>query len=189
MYRRDGLGLSLAAALMLVPGGAFAQQQQPRPAQAQPQPPRPLKEQLVGAWALLLLDGIKTDGTQVPLYGPNPLGSLLFTSNGRVSTQLMRTVNLAPFKSNNRDTGTADENKAVVQGTLSFFGTYTVDEADKSFTQKVEGSSFPNFEGRSLKFQVKSITDDELTFTLPGATSTIPGAGYASLEVIWRKVK
>ncbi len=34
--------------------------------------------------------------------------------------------------------------KAAAQGVLSYFGTYTVNEADKSFTMQIERSSFPN---------------------------------------------
>ncbi len=189
MDRRDALGLSLAAAIALLPAAALAQQQARPPAAPQQQTQRPLKEQLVGTWSLLLADGVKADNTQVPLYGPNPEGQMIFTPNGRFSAELMRTTGRPAFKSNNRDTGTADENKATVQGTLSFFGTYTVDEPGKSFAQRVEGSSFPNWEGRQLKYQVSSITDDELTFTLPGTAATMPGAGYSSIQVIWRKVK
>ena len=87
--------------LTLLPSAAFAQQ-------------KSLKELLVGAWTLLLVDGKNADGTQVPLYGPNPIGSLIFTSNGRFSVQVMRTINRPPFASNNRDTGTAEQNKAAV---------------------------------------------------------------------------
>jgi hypothetical protein len=44
------------------------------------------------------------------------------------------------FASNNRATGTPEENKAVVQGLIAFFGTYSVNEADRTFTMHVEGS-------------------------------------------------
>lgn len=174
MNSRGVVGISLAAVLALLPAGAFAQQ-------------KSLKDQIVGAWTLLLVDGKKVDGTQVPLFGPNPIGSLIFTSNGRFSLQVMRTIGRPPFASNNRDNGTAEENKATVQGTLSFFGAYQADEADKSFTVRVEGSSFPNWEGKPLKFQVSAITDEVLTFSLPGSSSTLPGAGYVSIENAWKK--
>ena len=58
----------------------------------------------------------------------------------------MRVINRGPFASNNRDAGTAEENKAVSQGTISHFGTYTVDEGGKTLSFHVEGSSFPNWE-------------------------------------------
>ena len=141
------------------------------------------------SWYLLLVDGKKADTTQAPLFGPNPIGSLIFTPEGRFSVQIMRTVNRPPFASNNRDSGTAEENRATAQGTLSFFGTYAADDAGKSFTLSVEGSSFPNWEGKPLKFQISAITDEVLTFSLPGSSSTVPGSGYVSIENVWKRVK
>jgi hypothetical protein len=141
----------------LVASGALAQQ-------------KPIKDQLVGAWTLLLDDGVKPDGTQVPIFGPNPAGTLIFTSNGRYSLQIMRVVNRAPFVSNNRETGTADENKAVAQGTISHFGTYTVDDAGKTINFRIEGSSFPNWEntsrahGRSADVQESDLVDTRARF-------------------------
>jgi hypothetical protein len=190
MYRHDVLGMSLAAAIALLPGAALAQQQRPpQPPPAQPQAQRPIKDLVVGAWTVLLVDGKKSDGTQSPLFGPNPIGSLIFTSNGRVSWQVMRTINRPPFKSNDRDTGTADENKAAVQGTLSFFGTYTVDEAAKTINVRIEGSSFPNIEGSRGRWAVAEITDESLTYELPIAETSTPNAQYTAIQGIWRKVK
>jgi hypothetical protein len=36
----------------------------------------------------------------------------------------------AKFASNNRNEGTPEENKAIVQGSIAHFGTYTVNEAE-----------------------------------------------------------
>jgi hypothetical protein len=52
---------------------------------------------------------------------------------------------LPNFASGNRSSGTADENKAAVEGTLAHFGTYVVDEADKSLTLQIERATFPNW--------------------------------------------
>lgn len=76
--------------------------------------------------------------------------------------------------SGNRSTGTADENKAVVAGSLAHFGTYVVDEADKSFTFQIERATFPNWEGKNNKRSFV-ITGDELRFTDPHAS----GGGVA----------
>jgi Lipocalin-like domain len=191
MYRRDVLGISLAAAIALLPGAAVAQQpQRPTPPPAQQQAQRPIKDLLVGAWTLLLADGKKSDNTQSPLFGPNPIGSLIFTGNGRFSWQVMRTISRPPFKSNNRDTGTADENKQTTQGTLSFFGTYTVDETAKTINVHIEGSSFPNLEGARGRWSVAEITDEVMTFDVPIAETSIPNdAAYTLIQNIWKKVK
>jgi hypothetical protein len=46
-----------------------------------------------------------------------------------------------------RQTGTDAENKAVAQGSLAYYRTYTVDEPNSSVIMRIEHSSFPNFNG------------------------------------------
>jgi hypothetical protein len=72
------------------------------------------------------------------------------------------------FASNSRTTGTADENKAAIAGSNAFFGTYAVNEADKTLTLRIEASSYPNLEGTVQKRTITSLTPgDELTWTNP----------------------
>jgi hypothetical protein len=84
------------------------------------------------------------------MYGPNPQGQQILDANGRYSLIIMRS-DIPKFASNNRVEGTPEENKAVVQGSIAFFGTYTVDESAKTLTQHVESCSFPNFNGTDRK--------------------------------------
>jgi hypothetical protein len=62
---------------------------------------------------------------------------------------------------------TPAEDKATVQGAIAYFGTYTVNEADRSYTNHVDGSSYPNWNGTDLKQVVESITADELKIRNP----------------------
>ena len=176
MYRNGILGILVAATMALLPHGTVAQQ-------------KSMKDQLVGAWTVLLDDRINADGTQQPLYGPNPIGTLLVSPTGRYSVQIMRSINRAPFAFKNLSSGTPEENKAAIQGIVTHFGTYTVDEADKSLTFRIEGSSFPNLGGAKQKWQIDSLADDTLTIKLPAATSTNPAGGFVAVEVIWKRVK
>jgi len=50
---------------------------------------------------------------------------LIFDNYRRFSFILTR-PDLPKFASNNRGTGTAEENKAIVQGSLAYFGTYSL---------------------------------------------------------------
>jgi hypothetical protein len=183
MYRRDILAISAVAALGLasLPGAALAQQpQQPPPQQQQ----KPMKALLPGSWTLLLADAVKADGTHVPSFGPNPMGSLIFTPDGHYSLEIVR-VGRPAFASKSRLTGTAEENKAAVAGELSHFGTYTVDEAGKTINIHVEASSYPNFDGAKQKRQVTAITEDVLTYTQP----TPSAGGEDHVELVWKKAK
>jgi Lipocalin-like domain len=74
---------------------------------------------------------------------------------------------LPQFASGNRMTGTPDENKAIVQGCIAYFGTYTIDEATHVLTVLVEGSTFPNFDGGTQTRMLSFNGDDEVTYFNP----------------------
>jgi len=76
--------------------------------------------------------------------------------------------------------GTADENKATAQGTMTYFGTYSVDQADHTIALHIEGSSFPNWNGADQK-RVFAIAEDQLTLT----ARALQTGGYA--EVVWKR--
>ena len=128
-------------------------------------------KQLVGTWTAVSSNA----------FNPNPRGSLIFTSNGRYSLTLARTT-LPKVASNNRVTGTAEENKVIVEGSLSHFGKYTVDEKDKTFTFHVETSTFPNWDGTTQK-RPFTVSGDELKYVTPASS----GGGRSDL--VWKRVK
>jgi hypothetical protein len=84
---------------------------------------------------------------------------------------------------NNRLQGTADDNKAAAQGTISTYGTYSVDEAKKTYTLRIEGSSYPNWEGTEITRPV-TITGDEMTVTNPS-----PSVGGPPSQLVFRRAK
>jgi hypothetical protein len=88
------------------------------------------------------------------------------------------------FASNSRVAGTTEENKAVVQGSLSLFGTYTVDEAAKMLIYNVESSTFPNWVGQEQKRPIDSVTADELRHS--NLAGSIAGATTVN---IWKRSK
>ena len=162
-----------ALGLAVLPGVSVAQQ-------------KSTKDLLVGTWTLLLSDGVKADGTHVPEFGPNPSGTLMLSPNGHYSVEIMR-ANLPKFASNDREKSTTDESKAVAQGTLAHFGTYTVNDADKSFNFRVESSSFPNWNGTRQKRSITALTDDVLTYNVPNPAG-VP-SDITHVELVWRRAK
>jgi hypothetical protein len=139
-----------------------------------------LREQLVGTWMLMLTSTKLPDGS--PAWGSNPIGLLIFTNNGIYSSQLMRS-DRPKFASNSRVQGTPEENKAAVHGSIASFGTYTVDEANKTFTVRFLGNTFPNREGTEETWPVV-INGDELRITHPSTS-----VGGPPSHLIYQRVK
>lgn len=141
-----------------------------------------LKEQLVGTWKLVSSHNIRSDGSKIDRSGPNPKGILIYTGDGHFVFVNTRS-DLPKFASNSRDRGTPEEYKAVVQGSLAYFGTYSVNEADKVISVQIEGSTFANMiGGPDGKRIITSLSADELKFTNPGGTS-------GATELVWKRAK
>ncbi len=151
--------------LALLPCAAYAQQ-------------KSIKEQLVGTWAYVSSNAKLSDGS--PLWGSNPKGLFIVTGDGHFSWQVFRSDRP---KYANRMNATADEYKATMQGSLAYFGTYSVNEADKSIVFNTEGSTFPHSEGETLKRIITSLTADELIYTNPATTTG------ARIEAVWKRLK
>ena len=140
------------------------------------------KERLVGSWTEVSITA-GGGGTQAQPFGPNPNGMMMVDADGHISLTTLRS-GLPKFQSNNRTTGTADENKAIVQGSIAYFGTYVIDEATHEITITIKGSTFPNFDGTIQKRLLSFRGDDEFTFTVPN-----PSGGGSTTTVVFRRAK
>jgi Lipocalin-like domain len=78
--------------------------------------------------------------------------------------------------------GTAEENKATAQGTITYFGTYSTDEADRTIAIHIDGSSFPNWNGADQK-RIFAITGDHLKL------AAHLGATVGAAEVVWKRAQ
>jgi hypothetical protein len=170
MNRLSTFALLTSALLLgfgLLAGDALAQQ-------------KLLKEQLVGTWKVVTSDNVTPEGAKRQTFGTNPKGVLILDASGQYAQIIVRT-DRPKFKVNNRLEGTAEENKAAVQGTTASFGTWSVDEASKSLIRRIEGSLFANQEGADQKTTIISLTADELKISNP-----TPGAGGITENVFKR---
>jgi len=125
-----------------------------------------LKDQIVGTWTLVSTQVTK-NGKTSDIFGPHPLGQFMFDSSGHFSTITLNPA-IPKFASNNRATGTPAENKAVVQGSISTFGTYAINP-DGSVTFHYIGATFPNWNGIDQKRTIV-ISGDQMKYTNPGAS-------------------
>ena len=125
---------------------------------------------------------LEQDGKKIDMYGSNPQGQAIFAPNGRFSIMFIRS-DVPKFASTNREAGTPEENKAAVQGSIAYFGTYSVSETDKVIMYHLEGSTFPNWRGVDQK-RFFELAGDELTLINP-TPSTGSGTAYA----VWKRAK
>jgi len=129
-----------------------------------------LKEQVVGTW-IVTSHYVEQEGKKNRPFGSQPKGAFMFDRDGHFSNILMKS-DLPKFAAKNRMKGSAEENKSVVQGTIAYYGTYSVNE-DGSVTFAIEGSTFPNWNGQKQKRFV-TIKGDDMSVVNP--TSAV-GAG------------
>src|SRR6516165_2016941 len=153
MNRRNIISLCAMTALglTLTPGSAFSQ----------------TAKDLVGTWKMVTNINIAPDGRRSESFGPTPNSILTFDANGRFVFVGTR-PDLPKFASNNRMQGTVEENKAIVQGSIAYFGTYTV--VDKVIIKKVEGSTWPSWIGTDQKRPIISFMGDDMKMTNPATT-------------------
>jgi hypothetical protein len=138
-----------------------------------------LKNQLLGTWTLASNFTNREDGSKVDILGPNPTGMLMFDGGGHISVHEMRS-DLPKFGSNSRE-GTEAESKAIVRGSICYFGTYTVDEAAKTLTVHIDACSFPNWDGAEQKRSF-TLSKDELTWSDTGFSGR-------PVYTLWKRAK
>ena len=120
----------------------------------------------------------ESGGTRTDTYGPSPKGTLMIDSKGHYVLALAR-AGLPKIASNNRVTATAEENKAIVGGSIFHTGTILVNAASKTLIFKIETSTFPNWNGVE---QTRSFTvsGDELTYVAPGSSG-------GTVTAVWKR--
>ncbi len=133
---------------------------------------------LAGTWTLVS-SVTEQGGTKTEPYGPNAKGIMTVDANGHYVTVAMR-AGLPKFASNNRTTGTPEENKSIIEGSIAHFGTLSVNEAGTVIILKIESATFANWDGSEHKWPF-TITGDTLQFTVPAAS----GGGTAT--TVWKR--
>jgi hypothetical protein len=136
---------------------------------------------LAGTWTIVS-NVNEQGGNKTDTFGPNPKGILTVDANGRYVLAIAR-ADLPKIASNNRRTATPEENKAIVQGSITHFGTLSVNAADKTITFKIETyTTFPNSDGTEEK-RPFTLTGDELKLTFPAAS------GGGTITAVWKRAK
>jgi hypothetical protein len=150
---------------------------------ASAQPAKSLKDQIVGSWDFVVAEVTAPDGKKSFPFGETPKGILIFTADGHFA-QIHVAGDVPRIASNNRLTGTPEEYAGIMRRSLSVFGTYTVDEANKTVTYNIVSASFPNWEGEAQTRTIDKLTADEFVNTNPNVAG-----GRGSASNLYRRVK
>ncbi len=156
---------TIAAALLALSAGAAAAQ-----------PATSVKDAIVGTWNFVVAEVTAPDGKKLFPFGESPKGILIFTADGHFA-QIHVAGDVLKIASNNRLTGTPEEYAEIMRRSLSVFGTYTVDEANKTVTYNIVSASFPNWQGETQTRAIDKLTSDEFVNT---NRSVAGGRGSAS---------
>ena len=139
-------------------------------------------KELTGFYKLVSIDNTRPDGRVVAQYGLNPKGSLALGANGRY-VLFIRRSELPTFATDNVREGTAQENRAIVRGSIAHTGTYEVDAKEQSITFHIEASTFPNQDGATQKRQF-TLESDDLKYVV-----TTPSVGSGIATLVWRRTR
>jgi hypothetical protein len=97
-----------------------------------------VEEQLLGGWKLVSMTLIRPDGRSEP-FGPDPVGTILYTSNHRMSATLGRRE--LPW------VGAADEvsledARTLLHDFVAYIGEWVLDEPNDAVIHKIDYSSY-----------------------------------------------
>ena len=139
------------------------------------------EKQIQGYWTLVSFVN-EQDGKMNEPFGPNPLGSMILTPDGRFSLIIIK-AGLPKFASNNRLKGTVEENQTVAHGTIAYFGSYKVIDAKSgNLSLHYDGSTFPNWTGVDLE-RIYTVTGDKMKEN--SSVTSIDGTN----TTIWKRIK
>jgi hypothetical protein len=124
-------------------------------------------ELIAGSWTLMIADNVSREGNNVPGFGPLPTGTARFGTDGRYSFQVVPSTGNQPG--------------------VSASGTYTLDEAGKALTLKVEESSAPNWKGTTQTGTVKFVSSNHLGWTT--SAPLVASSDFSGTELIWARAK
>jgi hypothetical protein len=141
----------------------------------------PARSPLAGTWTLVAADVLHADGTRTRDYGAAPKGLLLIDDEGRYSLQIFKKER-PRFATGDKAAGTGDEYRSAVLGSSTHFGTLTIDVNTGTLTFRIDGASFPDWEG-AAQTRRYDLEGDELSYRVPSRPN-----GDVPISV-WRRLK
>jgi hypothetical protein len=104
-----------------------------------------LKEQIQGPWSLASCNDTNAKGEKAAYCANNPRGIMILAGNGNYATTITA--------GGRKDTD--------APGEAAIFGTWSVNEADKTLTLHIVGARNPTIEGKDIKLNI-SLNEGEM---------------------------
>jgi hypothetical protein len=138
---------------------------------------------LIGTWKAKSFVVKRKNQTLHYPFGDNPGGQLVYTKEGRFSTQLRQRGRI-PVKSGDIMDASHEEMAANFRGFISYYGTFDFDPKNMVVLHHVKGSLFPNWENDSLKRNVR-LEGNQLELT---TEPTFYGSEDIVASVVWERI-
>ncbi len=119
-----------------------------------------------GTWRLLAYESLAPDGSITLPFGEAPAGLLIYTTDGRMSGQVMRRT---------RDRLAS----GPLDNYIAYFGAFSIDDAAREVVHSVEGSLYPNWIGTQ---QRRGFTFSGNRLTLTAALKRNPSVNRLTWE-------
>jgi hypothetical protein len=140
-----------------------------------------LKEQLVGTWTLVSSYQVRADGSKLNEFGANPKGINVFEANGRFFLMIASADN-SKIAARDLNKKNPEEVGGLITESIAYYGTYTVNEAEKVIILHLDASTFPNQNGTDQKRTITSLTADELKYSSPAASGV-------QIHHVWKRAE
>lgn len=130
---------------------------------------RPLSADLIGTWELLSREDRTPAGDLRidPSLGADPIALLIYDGHGHFAAQFMKRDRTG----SETDIASRGPNNSRARGGYdAYFGTYSVDDANGTVTQRLTGALSPENVGHVLT-RAMTVTGDELMIRLETATA------------------
>lgn len=145
---------------------------------------RLLSDDLIGTWELLSREDRTRAGERRidPSLGADPIALLIYDHSGHFAAQFMKRVRDVATEG---DVACAGPNNSRARGGYdAYFGTYTVDDARGTVTQRLVGALSPENVGQVLT-RGMTVVDHELTICLD---TTTPDGEPVVRTLRWQRV-
>lgn len=137
-----------------------------------------IKRQLLGSWRLISWEEHDGSGHVNHPLGPDAVGQIVYTPDGRMSAQLMRPASKS-FASEDWRKATPQEKSGAWSNYFGYYGSYRIDLEKQAVVHHIEGSWFPNLVGTD---QVRRFRFENDRLILDADTE------WGKVHIVWQKI-